>query len=160
MHPFVLAKLHRRLLHSASRLSDEGQRVILPSENVDSIRCPPFCQCTYGPRFSICFCTYKWVNLHSYKKALKCYHIWNCWTQSLWFCLFYFLHKTIRSKICPKPYVMNKNKTGYPVHSYSAGKGWIYCNAKNANRGLEGIRDLLGKHCFLVNKGKLNNIGS
>ena len=110
MHPFVLAKLHRRLLHSASRLSDEGQRVILPSENVDSIRCPPFCQCTYGPRFSICFCTYKWVNLHSYKKALKCYHIWNCWTQSLWFCPFYFLHKTIRSKICPKPYVMNKKR--------------------------------------------------
>ena len=103
VHPFVLKKWHRRLLHSASRLSDEGQRVILPSENVDSIRCPPFCQCTYGPRFSICFCTYKWVNLHSYKKALKCYHIWNCWTQSLWFCPFYFLHKTIRSKICPKP---------------------------------------------------------
>ena len=32
---------------------------------------------------------------------------------------------------------MFKNKTEYAVHSYAAGKSWIYCNSKNTEQCLE-----------------------
>ena len=43
-----------------------------------------------------------------------------------------------------------KNKTYHAVHSYTAGKGWILCNAKNAKRGLGGKGDAMQSQCYAI----------